>query len=60
MATKKTTQPTKANLLKEMNLKILKLYSAAFKMVPGSARQKKVMEEITSLQKLSDHLKNKK
>jgi hypothetical protein len=43
-----------------MNLKILKLYSMAFKMVPGSARQKKVMEEISALQKLSDQLKNKK
>jgi len=60
MATKKTTQPTKANLLKEMNVKILKLYSLAFKSIPGSARQKKIMEEITGLQKLSDHLKNKK
>lgn len=55
-----TTAPTKASLLKEMNSKIIKLYAQAFKMVPGSARQKKVMEEISSLQKLHDHLKNKK
>jgi hypothetical protein len=60
MAKRTITTPTKASLLKEMNLKILKLYNAAFKMVPGSARQKKVMEEISSLQKLHDHLKNKK
>lgn len=60
MAKKTTTGPTKASLLKEMNTKIVKLYASAFKMVPGSARQKKVMEQISSLQKLHDHLKNKK
>ena len=60
MAKRITTQPTKASLLKEMNAKIYKLYSTAFKMVPGSVRQKKVMDEISSLQKLHDNLKNKK
>lgn len=60
MAKRTTTGPTKASLLKEMNSKIIKLYATAFKMAAGSARQKKVLEEISSLQKLHDHLKNKK
>lgn len=38
----------------------MKLYSQAFKMVPGSARQKKVTEEIDQLVKLRDKLKNNK
>ena len=60
MAKKITTTQTKVGLLKEMNIKIMKLYSQAFKMVPGSARQKKLTEEIDALVKLRDKLKNNK
>jgi|LauGreDrversion4_2_1035121.scaffolds.fasta_scaffold06831_14 hypothetical protein len=60
MAKRTTTTTTKTGLLKEMNSKIMKLYSQAFKMVPGSARQKKVTEEIDQLVKLRDKLKNNK
>lgn len=59
MAKKQTTQ-TKAGLLREMNAKILKLYNQAYKLAPGSARQKKLSEEIDSLVKLRDKLKNNK
>jgi len=60
MAKKITKTQTKADLLKEMNIKIMKLYSQAFKMVPASPRQKKLIEEIDILIKLRDKLKNNK
>lgn len=56
---KKATQ-TKASILSDMNAKINKLYAQAMKMAPNSARQKKVIEQIDSLSKLRDKLKNSK
>jgi len=60
MAKKTSSQQTKTELLKEMNIKIMKLYSQAFKMVPASPKQKKLIEEIDILIKLRDKLKNNK
>ena len=60
MAKKTTSSQTKAGLLKEMNSKIMKLYSQAFKMTPGTAQQKKLTEKIDALVKLRDKLKNNK
>lgn len=59
MAKKQITQ-TKAGLLREMNATILKKYNQAFKLVPGSAKQKKLSEEIDALVKLREKLKNNK
>jgi len=55
---KKVTQ-TKATLLREMNAKINELYSKAFK-EKNIPRQKKIVEEITTLTKLRDQLTNSK
>lgn len=56
---KKATQ-TKASILSEMNAKINKLYAQAMKVAPGSARQKKIVEQIDGLSKLREKLKNSK
>jgi len=56
---KKATQ-TKASILSEMNAKINKLYAQAMKIAPGSVRQKKIIEQIDSLSKLREKLKNSK
>ena len=56
---KKATQ-TKASILAEMNAKINKLYAQAMKIAPGTARQKKIVEQIDALSKLREKLKNSK
>jgi hypothetical protein len=56
---KKVTQ-TKASILAEMNAKINKLYAQAMKIAPGTARQKKIVEQIDALSKLREKLKNSK
>lgn len=60
MAKKTSATQTKAGLLREMNAKIIKLYNQAFKLAPGSAAMKKVNEQIDSLVKLREKLKNNK
>jgi hypothetical protein len=51
---------TKAGILAEYNAKINKLYAQAMKIAPGSARQKKIVEQIDALSKLREKLKNSK
>lgn len=51
---------TKAGLIKEMELNILKLYNQAFKVVPNNKKLMAFNQQIDKHIELLDKLKNKK